>query len=238
MGLVKRAQNQVEQTEFAPTQSTSACNEALLPFEELLGQVQDKDLSVKRSAIKSLAHYPESIVTLVSLLEENEHQLIRQAVFDSLRRIALQSLVISRLELDNLMTQPHSLAEQIVKSVLELINHRDAQLRNQVICFLSEFPQLIAPYIPYLLNDKKADTRLYTLDILRQLIHPDIPNWIRQCLEKEQDINVLTSAIDRAAECGCIELVDDIEMLATRYKLNPMVSFAAAIAVDRLGGVV
>ncbi len=238
MGLVKKSNNPSEQHCFDESEPAVASVVKPLPYEGLIQQSLSTDSSEKRQAIKHLADHPQSIPHLVELLAQNQQQLIRQTIFDSLRRIAFDAVYCNdeqqtRDDVQAISDPQH----RVVSCTLSLISHRDALLRNQVICFVSEFPEVIARHIPNLLQSSDQETRLYTLDILQYLMHPAIPQWLANCLRTEQDINVLTSAIDRAVIYGCHELVDDIAAAGQRNQTHPMVKFAADMAVQRLGGI-
>lgn len=242
MGLIKKAQPKSDNQCFEASPPTQQEAQPIVNYHELLLQTQGQDSYTVRQAIKALADYPESISHLVRLLTENESSLIRQAIFDSLRRIAFDEAhpVSSQTAAESGESSDSVTCEyqqQVVDEVLALIQVRDAQLRNQVICFVSEFPEVVAKRIPSLLKDPQQETRLYTLDILLYLVHPDVPTWLSDCLQNETDANVLTSAIDRVVSCGCFELIHDVAHAGRRYQLNPMVSFAADMAIERLGGI-
>lgn len=215
MGLVKTSEVNV-----ASSTSKAAQHGESIGYSDLIAQVESGESATRRKAIRMLRNHPRCLAEIIELAKQETDKNVIESIFDTLLSIA----------------NCESKVQEVVLGVVDLMFSRDTQTRNQAIVFLSDFPAQVALHIPDLLSHENRDIRLYTLDIIRGLAHPDVPHWLASVVDHEEDANVLVSAIDRAAEGGCVELLGNIKAAALRTD-NPMVQFAVVMATTRLGGV-
>ena len=72
--------------------------------------------------------------------------------------------------------------------------------------------------------------------MLQVLAHPDTPKWLLSVLKDETHINVIATAVDRLAEVGGLDMIDDLLDLKLRYPDEPYLHFAIDTAVERIKG--
>lgn len=215
MGLVKTSEVTAMSSASKATQHGESTG-----YTDLMAQVNSGEPAIRRQAIRMLRHHPKCLADMIELAKRESDKNVVESIFDTLLSIA---------SCDNKV-------QEVISGVVELMFSRDTQTRNQAIVFLSDFPAQVAQHIPHLLSHENRDIRLYTLDIIRGLAHPEVPSWLASIIDHEEDANVLVSAIDRAAESGCVQLMANINMASIRIE-NPMVQFAVVMATTRLGGV-
>ena len=185
----------------------------------LIRQLLDTDANKRRWAARDLAQFPDAVkILLDSLSTESEH-MVREAIFDSLQQLAKQDK-----------------GEYIVSGLITLLRSEDAELRNGAIEILQSMPEYVATRIIELLNDQDSDVRIFAIDILQQLAHPQTPQWLLSVLKDETHVNVIATAIDRLAEVGTPEMIDDLLAIKQRFANEPFLGFAVDTAIRRIEG--
>lgn len=181
--------------------------------EGLLAQLQQGNAEQRRWAVRDLAAHPHTSATLgARLLAEPEHS-VRQALFTSLAAHA---------------------GTAAAAALLPLLRSDDAGLRNGAIEALSGMPAAVAPHIDALLRDADADVRIFTVNLLGDLRHPQVRPWLMEVLHREAAVNVVAAAIEVLAEVG--EPADEpaLRAVARRFADDDFIGFAAAMAADRV----
>lgn len=221
MGLIRKTSETDGIIVAQPAASAEEPQFESLKPEALSTQYEQQDLAGRRAMIKSLAKAPEALAFLVGQARVEHHPLLLQGLFDS---------VIS-------LARNEALEEQAIHAVLDLLREGNASVRSHSVTFLSAFPKATGAVIPKLLQDENPDTRLYALDVIQHLVHPDVPLWLNDLLEREQHANVMASAIDRCLEAGCTELQSRADEIAERFSDTPFIRFALTFASKRLEGI-
>ncbi len=184
-------------------------------LEGLLAQLRSPEAAERRWAARDLGEQPQAVAALGERLVEEADPSVREAILDSLLKIG---------------------GEAVVEVLLPLLHSEDAALRNGVIEVLQELPEAISPHMERLLHDPDSDVRIFAIDILQVLAHPEAPRWIAEVLEQEGHVNVLATAVDRAAEIGTREMVPALEALKARFPDQPYIAFAVDTAIRRIRG--
>ncbi len=167
----------------------------------------------RRWAARDLVDYSEAVgVLLAALADEPEHS-VREAVFDSLQQIG---------------------GEVVVSGMIPLLRLEDAELRNNAIEVLQSMPEGVALHIIELLNDQDSDVRIFAVDILQVLAHPQTPEWLLSVLKDETHINVIATAVDRLAEVGTLEMLPELEAIKQRFPEEAYLAFAVDTAIRRI----
>ena len=96
-------------------------------------------------------------------------------------------------------------------------------------------PEGVALHIIELLNDRDSDVRIFAIDILQQLAHPQTPEWLLSVLKDETHINVIATAVDRLAEVGTSDMLPALKALKLRFPNEPYLDFAVQTAIRRIG---
>jgi len=120
----------------------------------LLAELQSESVAERRDAVRELAAYPQSVVALLNVLDEEPDHLVREALLMSLQQIG---------------------GETVVSGLINLLRSEDAVLRNGAIEVLQSMPEGVALHMLELLNDQASDVRIFAIDILQQLAHPQAP---------------------------------------------------------------
>ncbi len=182
-------------------------------LDSLIHQLHDDDASVRRWAARDLADFPEAVSAMAHRLEvEGEHS-VREVIFTTLNRIG---------------------GVAVVDGVLPLLRSEDANLRNGAIEVLSSLPVAVGPRIEALLHDEDVDVRIFTVNLLGDLKHPDVPSWLQQVLQGDAHVNVVAAAIEVLAEVGNHSVLPALTAVRKRFPADPFIGFAADMAQQRI----
>lgn len=179
----------------------------------LLAQLGSADAERRRWAARDLAVHPQAAHALGDALARESDAGVRYALFTSLSTLA---------DADS------------VDVLLPLLRSEDAGLRNGAIEALAEMPQAVAPRVQALLHDADADVRIFAVNLLADLRHPLVPDWLAQVLAEEAQVNVVAAAIEALAEAGSPRHVAALRAAAARFGADPFLGFAAQMAIDRI----
>ncbi len=220
MGLIKKIVTDEPTQPIECADQSSAAHIPTLDPIALRTHYLSLDQTGRRQILKALAATPEALEFFLNQALEEDQPLLLQLIFDSLMSLA----------------QIDGQERSVVSAMLRLMREGDASRRGLAVRFLSAFPHVTAEIVPTLLRDPDVDIRLYALDVIQHLVHPDVPNWIVSVLESEEHPNVIASAIDRGLEAGCTELQPLFRSVSERFSHVPFVQFVVKLAHRRLGG--
>ncbi|WP_025322989.1 HEAT repeat domain-containing protein [Deferrisoma camini] len=182
----------------------------------LLAELNDQQPKARRWAARDLVAYGEEAVgALCERLRTEPEPSVREALFDALLAIG---------------------GDAVVEGLIPLLRGEDAGLRNGAVEVLGQLPEAVGPRMEVLLADPNPDVRLFGLDILRDLPHPEAPRWLMGVLEQDPHVNVVTVALDRLAEVGTPEMIPAVRAVKDRFPDEPFVAFAVDTALDRILG--
>ncbi|MDZ7854752.1 HEAT repeat domain-containing protein [Sphaerotilus sp.] len=179
----------------------------------LITQLRSPDVELRRWAARDLAAHPESVRALGTHLQQEQDSSVREALFTSMGTIATQDSV---------------------SALLPLLRRDDAQLRNRAIETLASMPRAVAPRIAALLGDADVDVRIFTVNLLGELRHEQVTQWLLGVLAHDRDVNVVAAAIDVLAEVGEPEHVAALRAARQRFAQDPFIGFAADVAIARI----
>ncbi|NOY45848.1 MAG: HEAT repeat domain-containing protein [Deltaproteobacteria bacterium] len=209
MGLVKRA----KEDQAAP--SKPHIRKYGRDLQGLLAQLHDDQVKARRWAARDLAAHPEAVSALCERLRVEPDPTVREALFGSLLAIG---------------------TEAVVEGLIPLLRGEDAGLRNGAVEVLRQLPDAVGHRIAALLADPDPDVRIFAVDILRDLAHPQAPGWLLAVVESDEHVNVVTTAIDRLAEVGTPDMAPAIQAVKDRFPNEPFVGFAVDTALKRVLG--
>jgi HEAT repeat protein len=182
-------------------------------FEGLAAQLTDADASVRRWAARDLAAHPQAAERLCARLPDEPDASVRAVLFSSAAQIG---------------------GSDVVEALLPLLRSEDAALRNGAIEVLAGLPEAVAPRIDALLRDADSDVRIFTVNLLGDLRHPKVPQWLAQLLGTEREANVVGAVLEVLAEVGGRDLLPALRDARQRFAQDPFISFAADVALDRI----
>ena len=181
---------------------------------ELHARLDDPDPATRRFAARALASVAAAGEMLCDRLEVEQDESVRLALLGSLREHCTP-VVVDRL--------------------VETLRSEDAGLRSSVIELLSEWPEAVALRILALLSDPDSDVRIFAVNILSLLAHPDVPVWLKQVLEEDPHVNVCAAAVDILTDVGSEDAVPALEALIRRFPVEPFLTFAVGLELQRIG---
>jgi HEAT repeat protein len=187
--------------------------EPLRDLAGLLAQLRDPDPQQRRWGARDLADHPQAATALADRLQHEPDLGVREAIFTTLEKLAGPVTAVA---------------------LLPLLRSEDAGLRNGAIEALAAMPEATAPQLDALLADADADVRLFAVNLLADLRHPQVPAWLERVLRDETAPNVVAGAIEVLAEVGTSALLPALEGARQRFSDDPFIGFAADIAGERM----
>jgi HEAT repeat protein len=124
-----------------------------------------------------------------------------------------------------------------ISGLVACLRSEDANLRNEAIEAMKSLPIEVAPIMRGLLADRDPDVRIFAVNILESLRHPDVEAWLIEVIEREPMVNVCGTALDLLSEVGSSASQDALERLKARFASEPYVQFAANLALKRIAPV-
>ena len=121
-----------------------------------------------------------------------------------------------------------------VDAFLPLLRSEDAALRNGAIEGLACLPDVVGPRISALLQDPDTDVRIFTVNLLGFLRHPQVGAWLGQVLDKESAVNVVGAAVEVLTEVGTPAHLAALDAAAARFASDPFITFAIELARTRI----
>jgi len=179
----------------------------------LVEQLDDPDAGTRRWAARDLVQHPESVTALCQHLLKEQDPSVREVIFTTLSCLG---------------------GEQTVSGMLPLLRSEDANLRNSAIEVLSGLPQAVGPHITALLHDNDPDVRIFTVNLLGELRHPDVARWLSAVLIEDAHVNVVAAALEVLAEVGAAEALPALKQARLRFTDDPFIGFAADLAQQRI----
>ncbi len=185
-------------------------------FDGLIRQLDDADPAARRWAARDLSLHPKASAALLVRLQRETEESVREVILTALMRIA----------------DPAAIA-----GLVACLRSEDANLRNEAIEAMKSLPVEVAPIMRALLADEDPDVRIFAVNILESLRHPDVEAWLIEVIEREPMVNVCGTALDLLSEVGSNASREALERLKVRFAAEPYIQFAAALALKRIAPV-
>jgi HEAT repeat protein len=167
----------------------------------------------RRWAARDLAECPDSSAALVACLRVEAEPSVREVILTTLTRLGDSTAVAG---------------------LVECMRSEDAALRNEAIEAMKLLPDAVAPIMRDLLNDANSDMRIFAVNILESLKHPDVELWLREVIERDPHVNVCATAVDLLGEVGSEGALESLRQLKTRFAGQTYIQFAADLAIKRI----
>ena len=166
----------------------------------------------RRAAARALGQSPEAVPALLQTLDHEPTEAVRQAILDALLTLG---------------------GPQVVSGLCARLAHSDAAVRSGVVEVLSMMPDAVAEHAEALLRDPDPNVRIMALDVLRDLSHPAVSQWLVQVLTHDTDANVLGTAVDRVSDLAEPSAIPALRALSDRTH-DDFLRFAIDDVIARL----
>ena len=179
----------------------------------LIAQLDDPDPVARRWAARDLSGHADVSAPLLARLNIEPENSVREVILTTLMRIA----------------DPTAIA-----GLVACLRSEDASLRNEAIEAMKSLPAEVAPIMRGLLQDQDPDVRIFAINILESLRHPEVEAWLIAVIDAEPLVNVCGTALDLLSEVGSSASHDALERLKSRFAAEPYIQFAAGLALQRI----
>jgi HEAT repeat protein len=180
---------------------------------DLLTTLNEPAPPARRWAARNLAAFTEAVPDLLAALMQETDASVREA------------LLISLTEIGN---------AEAVAGLVECLRKEDVVLRNAAIDAMRSLPGAVAPIMKNLLTDPDADVRIFSVNILESLRHPDVEQWLIDVIGQDPHVNVCATAVDLLGEVGSSKACTALEALRSRFPDEPYIEFATRLALTRI----
>jgi HEAT repeat protein len=179
----------------------------------LVLQLDNPDAAVRRWAARDLIGHADASAPLLVRLQRETEVSVREVILTTLMRMA----------------DPEAIA-----GLVACLRSEDANLRNEAIEAMKTLPAEVAPIMRGLLVDADPDVRIFAINVLESLRHPDVEAWLIAVIENEPMVNVCGTALDLLAEVGTSASRNALARLMLRFAAEPYIQFAATLALKRI----
>ena len=198
-------------TSEEPNPSSSPQQDAAI----LIGQLHDPSKSVRFKAVRGLSVLGAADDELLDHLADETAESVRSAIL---------TILITRK------------SAHVAQRLLNFLSSADPALRNSVIEALQNMPDEVAPAVERLVRNPDSDVRIFAMQILGALVHPQAQDWLLQALRHDPHVNVCATAVDGLAEIGDDSCLPALSELPRRFPEVPFIGFAVDAAVRRIRG--
>ena len=181
----------------------------------LLAQLEDADPVARRWAARDLSDCPEASAALVARLQREADLSVREVILTTLTVVG---------------------DDVAVAGLVACLRSEDVALRNEAIEAMKQLPKKVAAIMGGLLDDPNPDVRIFAVNVLESLRHPEVEAWLIAVIERDAHLNVCATAVDLLGEVGTATARAPLLRLKARFASEPYIQFAADLALKRLAG--
>lgn len=179
----------------------------------LMAELENGNPAVRRWAARDLTDCPAASAALVNRLQREEDVSVREIILTTLT----------------------SLGDEVaVAGLVDCLRSESAALRNEAIEAMKQLPDEVAPIMRGLLTDADPDVRIFAVNILESLRHPEVESWLISVIDSDPQLNVCATAVDLLGEVGSSAAREPLLRLKARYADEPYIQFAASLALKRI----
>ena len=181
----------------------------------LLETLTSSDPTARRWAVRDLVQHPGAVVALTNQLQIENDASVRKAI---------------------LLALTQSGSREAIDGLVHCLRSEDVGLRNEAIEAMKLMPDSVAPLMNSLLHDADPDVRIFSVNVLESLKHPNVEQWLIDVISHDDHINVCATAVDLLVEVGTVASVIPLQNLKQKFTHEPYISFAADLAIKRIQG--
>lgn len=182
-------------------------------YDHLLSQLNDADAAVRRWAARDLADFSDASSALIARLNNEKDNSVREVILTTLTRLADATAIAG---------------------LAECLRSEDPALRNESIEVMKQLPDNVAPIMRSLLLDADPDVRIFAVNILESLRHPEVEHWLIEVIVNDDNVNVCATAVDLLAEVGSSDAESALLNLKARFHNEPYIQFVVDLALKRI----
>ena len=179
----------------------------------LVEQLADPRPSARRWAARDLADCPQCTTALLDRLQIEVDSSVREIIFTTLIRCS---------------------SAEVALGLVEFLRSEDAAVRNETIEALKQMPKSVSAMMQSLLRDPDSDVRIFAVNILESLRHPEVEYWLVDVIVQDPQVNVCATAVDLLGEVGSRDALQSLMDLKARFEGEPYIQFAADLAIRRI----
>lgn len=179
----------------------------------LLAALRSVDPEVRRAAARDLVGFPDAIHELGDQLQCEQDAQVLDCILNTLGCFA---------------------TPEAVAQILPCLRSSDPFKRNQAIEVLKGLSDVAAPFVEKLLADPDPDVRIFAVNVLESLRHPEVVNWLLVVIQRDEHVNVCGTALDLLAELGDESCIPALKALSSRFEGEPYLEFTIGMAMDRI----
>ena len=184
-----------------------------LSAQQLQHGLHNTDAQVRRKHVWQAESCPQVTQMLLQHLPTECEEQVLEAIFVALARSA-----------DPMVVEP----------LLDLLSSEDVWLRNRALEMLAAYPQPVLEHVMQRFEHADADTRIFLVNLMTDLRHPQVLPWLLQVLEFEAHVNVVAAALEVLAEVGDASALPVLDEVLQRFAHEPFMVFAAQLAQQRI----
>lgn len=177
---------------------------------DLLVSLSDDSATTRRWAARDLVNCPSSAAALVARLKVETELSVREVILTTLTQLG---------------------DAVAVAGLVDCLRSEDASLRNEAIEAMKQLPDEVALIMRGLLGDADSDVRIFAVNVLESLRHPDVESWLIDVIQRDPHVNVCATAVDLLSEVGTSAAVGALDALKVRFPDEPYIKFAANLAL-------
>ena len=182
-------------------------------YQDLVASLEDADSAVRRWAARDLMACPESAAALVERMKREPEVSVREVM---------------------LATLAHLGDATAISGLLDCLRSEYAALYIEAVEAMKQLPEEVSSIMNGLLTDLDPNVRLFAVNILDFLRHPDVEAWLVEVIEHDPHVYVCATALDVLSEVGTEAVLQPIERLKSRYAGDNYIQFAADMALRRI----
>lgn len=179
----------------------------------LVVELDSSNPTARRWAARDLTDCPDASVALAQRLQREDDVSVREVILTTLTALG---------------------DEAAVAGLVNCLKSENAALRNEAIEAMKQLPDEVAPIMRGLLADANPDVRIFAVNILESLRHPEVESWLVDVIENDPQLNVCATAVDLLGEVGSAAARVPLQHLKARFADEPYIQFAADLALKRI----
>jgi len=199
----------------------------------------------KQSNIRTLLLDEPKSLDCINLAAELQHESPdrrRWAARDLIKCADATSALLEQLRVESSLSVREVILTTLIRlgdanavlGLSECLRSEDASLRNEVLEAMKQLPDSVASIMQDLLVDDDVDVRIFAVNIMESLRHPEVENWLIKVIKNDTHVNVCATALDLLTEVGTDIALDAIIKVNVRFPNEPYIQFVANLAIKRI----